>query len=122
MRSGVSVGPESNFRGSVSPVARILTWVPPTSITSTFMTSSRRCGQQVREIIVEKVTNRGHGPVRRRVGRDDLRVVGVFALPDEDGGDAFAPGPLDRRQDAQLVVAHHVVLGRVTPFDVGQGR
>src|ERR1700745_1330922 len=34
---GVNVGPESNLRSSVWPVARIFTCVPPTSITSTFM-------------------------------------------------------------------------------------
>src|SRR5262249_22104212 len=35
--SAVSVGPEGNLRGSSCPVARILTVVPPTSTTSTFM-------------------------------------------------------------------------------------
>jgi hypothetical protein len=33
---GVMLGPEGYFRGSFSPVARSLTFVPPTSITRTF--------------------------------------------------------------------------------------
>src|SRR5215831_15866948 len=38
--SAVRVGPEANFRGSLCPVARSLTLVPPTSTTSTFMANS----------------------------------------------------------------------------------
>src|ERR1700721_1553470 len=34
--SGVNLGPEANFRGSVCPIARIFTLCPPTSTTSTF--------------------------------------------------------------------------------------
>src|SRR5262245_62447432 len=37
MRRAVSVGPESNLRASCCPVARTFTWVPPTSIASTFI-------------------------------------------------------------------------------------
>src|SRR5208337_2148086 len=33
----VNVGPDSNFRGSRSPLTRTLTCVPPTSMTSTFI-------------------------------------------------------------------------------------
>src|SRR5215510_3272403 len=36
-RLGVKVGPDGNDRRSVCPVARILTEVPPTSTTSTFL-------------------------------------------------------------------------------------
>src|SRR5512132_347419 len=41
MRCGVRFGPETNFRGSFCPVARIFTWVPPTSMTRTPMAMSR---------------------------------------------------------------------------------
>ena len=34
---GVSVGPDGNFRGSVSPLTRALTLFPPMSMTSTFI-------------------------------------------------------------------------------------
>src|SRR5262245_48884934 len=37
IRLGVNVGPDENERRSVCPVARILTEVPPTSTTSTFL-------------------------------------------------------------------------------------
>src|SRR5215467_15044038 len=37
IRLGVKVGPDGNDRRSVCPVARILTEVPPTSTTSTFL-------------------------------------------------------------------------------------
>src|SRR5260370_34426669 len=39
--SGVSVGPETNSRCSSCPVARIFTWVPPTSMTRTFTVLAR---------------------------------------------------------------------------------
>src|SRR5436190_15877268 len=39
MRLGVSVGPDGNDRCCFCPVARILTEVPPTSTTSTFLTA-----------------------------------------------------------------------------------
>src|SRR5215467_1554554 len=41
MRWGVNPGPETNFRGSSCPVARIFTCVPPTSMTRTPMAMSR---------------------------------------------------------------------------------
>jgi len=37
IRLGVNVGPDGNERRSVCPVARILTEVPPTSTTNTFL-------------------------------------------------------------------------------------
>src|SRR5258708_21039382 len=37
--AAVSAAPEGNLRGSVCPVARIFTLVPPTSTTSTFIES-----------------------------------------------------------------------------------
>src|SRR5262245_47438768 len=37
IRLGVNVGPDGNERRSACPVARILTEVPPTSTTSTFL-------------------------------------------------------------------------------------
>jgi hypothetical protein len=37
VRFGVKAGPESNSRCAFRPVARTFTWVPPISITSTFM-------------------------------------------------------------------------------------
>src|SRR5215470_15538850 len=40
IRFGVMVGPDGNLRDSSCPVARILTWVPPRSIASTFMMNS----------------------------------------------------------------------------------
>src|SRR5580698_673199 len=36
---GVIFVPDGNLRGSLSPLARTLMWVPPTSIASTFTTS-----------------------------------------------------------------------------------
>src|SRR3954468_211838 len=38
IRLGVNVGPDGNERRSCCPLARILTEVPPTSTTSTFLT------------------------------------------------------------------------------------
>src|SRR5271165_4385442 len=38
----VSAGPDANFRGSHSPLTSTFTWLPPTSITSTFMGSFYR--------------------------------------------------------------------------------
>src|SRR5262245_27796204 len=41
MRWGVRFGPETNLRDSSCPVARIFTWVPPTSMTRTPVAMSR---------------------------------------------------------------------------------
>src|SRR5215470_6130827 len=46
----VSVGPEANLRGSLSPLTRILTCVPPTSITKTFMKSLSPATARSRQI------------------------------------------------------------------------
>src|SRR5215469_4259917 len=45
----VNLGPDANFRGSLSPVTRTLTCVPPTSITRTFIKPSRRPPRPVDE-------------------------------------------------------------------------
>src|SRR5215471_7989461 len=48
---GVSSGPEGNFRGALSPVARILTFVPPMSIDNTFMRRASE-SRQAKSIIL----------------------------------------------------------------------
>jgi hypothetical protein len=46
-----------------------------------------------------------------------MRIERIVALPDEDGGDAPSRS-LHGRQDAQLVVHHHVVPRRIPALDV----
>src|SRR5882724_3446282 len=79
IRWGVSVGPETNSRGSSCPVARIFTWVPPMSTTRTFM-ASRTLGGGLRppsepppRTQCEPQDGHGLGPVRPRRAIRSLR-------------------------------------------------
>ena len=46
--------------------------------------------------------------------------MGILALPGKYRGYARPPGPLNRGQDAQLVIHQDIVLSRVTPLDIIQ--
>src|SRR5262245_32205433 len=135
MDSGDSVGPDGNFRGSDCPVARIFTFVPPTSTTRTFMSITPRSGHRARldvtdvrgvfgdRPIARELSRRGHieddlaGPgVRRRVQlaellvrfdeRREVRQVHVVVAVREQRVD-------DRPEDAGLVAAEVVAADQV---------
>ena len=47
--------------------------------------------------------------------------MGIGPLPREHGRYALSPETLDCRQDAQLVIDDHVMVGRIAPLDIIQG-
>src|ERR1700733_7393098 len=55
--------------------------------------------------------------IGRRIGEDLAGVVRVLPLAWEHAGDARAPVLLYARQDAKLVVHHHVVMRRIAALD-----
>jgi len=67
-----------------------------------------------------KFADARQGEIRARVGGGDARIERVMALARKDRRDACTPRALHRRQDAQLVIHHHVVRSRVTLLHGGQ--
>src|SRR5580658_7063458 len=67
-----------------------------------------------------ELTDVTQGYVRRRVSRYFACIQRVMPLPWENRGEPFAPESPHGCEDAQLVVHHHVVDGRIAPLDGGQ--
>src|SRR6185437_5275980 len=75
---GPIVGPESNLRGVSRPEARILTWVPPTSITRMFIEdSSEEGGGGGSKLPDRSFLGRGVIAVEARLG-DDVGHSGLL--------------------------------------------
>src|SRR5262245_42028084 len=72
------------------------------------------------QINVEQAPDVIDGKVRRRIGGQRFRVVGIMSLTRKHCGDTSPPDLLDRGQDAKLVVDENVVLSRIALFDVVQ--
>ena len=70
---------------------------------------------------IEQIADAFDRHIGGRQGADRFRIVRIAALPQEHGRHALAPGVLDRRQDAQLVVDENVVFGGKAPLDVIKG-
>src|ERR1035437_1191603 len=71
------------------------------------------CADQSREIAGHQIANSLDGQVGRAIGVEVVGIESVVALPRKHSGHALAPDTLNRRQDAQLVIYHDVVLRRI---------
>jgi len=67
-----------------------------------------------------KLPNSLESQVGRRVSPDDFGIECVMSLPHKNRRHSFAPGLLDSRENSQLVIHHHVMLGWKASFDVFQ--
>src|SRR6266849_10937373 len=74
--------------------------------------------EERRQVVLEQVADTLDADVGRWVGGERLRVTRVVPLPRQHGGDATRPHLLHCRQDPQLVVDQHVMVGRVALLDV----
>ena len=72
------------------------------------------------QVMVERVADALDRQVRQRVCGEDGGAVGKLSLPEEYGGHAVTPGPLDRGRDPQLVVHQDRVRGQVPSLDILQ--
>src|SRR3954452_1947656 len=61
-------------------------------------------------VIFEQVSDPVDADVGRWVAGENVPVSGVVSLADEDGGHPQPPGSLDRGEEVELVVHHHVVF------------
>src|SRR5512140_783157 len=76
------------------------------------------CTQQDGKIEIEQVADALDRQVGRRIGREDAGIERVMPLAREDGREPLPQDLLHRRQDAELVVDHDVMAGRVALLDV----
>lgn len=77
-----------------------------------------RLPSQSLQIVIDQFADAFNGEVRRRIVGNGFGIQRVMALAREDGGKPVAPDVLHRRQEAQLVVHHHVVFRRITLLHV----
>src|SRR5512140_2143681 len=76
--------------------------------------------KQRSQVIAEQVIDPFDHNVRRWVGGQFLRIMGVVPLAREDSRHLRPPDALHRGQDAQLVIHQDVVRGRATFCDIVQ--
>src|SRR5262249_4631481 len=75
---------------------------------------------QGRQVVPQEISDALEHDVGGRISAHLGGVVRVVTLPGEDRGDALAPGGLDGGAEPRLVVDEHVVIRRISPFDVLQ--
>src|SRR5512133_855225 len=105
---GVRVGPESNCRWIRCPVARIFTWVPPISMTSTFISDFDLRG------LLQHLTLGGNDAqqfvpgLNKRLGPLGLELVGQSVDLDPGfaklGEDKLAVASIGRHDGAELAM------------------
>src|SRR5215468_1126301 len=76
------------------------------------------CREQVTQIAVKQVSDPVHRYVGCGEGDEGVRVMRILSLSGKDGGDAGAPGLLDRGKDTRLVIHENVVQGRIAGRDI----
>src|SRR6476660_7769755 len=79
---------------------------------------SRDYRKQATQIIVEQVSDPVHRHVGCGEGSEGLRVMCILSLAGQNGGDAGAPGFLDRGEDSRLVIHQDVVQRRIAGRDI----
>src|SRR5271166_3459525 len=72
------------------------------------------------EVVIEQLSNTVDADVGRGTARKNLWIPRVVALLWENSGDPRAPGLLDRGQDVQFIIDHHVMVRRVARFHIRQ--
>src|SRR5215468_4994981 len=84
------------------------------------LTAQPRAAREHRQPAIEQLTDACERHISRWPLGDFTRVVGVMALARKNGSEPLTPDRLHCREDAQLVIDHHILPRRVTLLDRGE--
>src|SRR6185369_9247852 len=76
------------------------------------------CRSHGGKIAINQITNTLDRKIGRRIVDDSLRIERVVSLAWEDSCKTASPNIFHGGQDAQLVIDHDIVPGRIALFDV----